>query len=150
MSALRIGRLDPSHRDAAASVYARAFADAADGSRKISAALSPPPGTLVSVFGAFAGKELAGILICNGTGARKTYAIDIVAVDPAHRRQGVAHALMERAERHISEEWMKGRGGRIRLVDATKTGSLSYEKMGYRQECPDRPEFMFTLVKKIA
>lgn len=47
-------------------------------------------------------------------------------VDPAHRRQGIAKQLMQRAQRYL-----KGIGCTRAVLHASETGKLVYRRLGY-------------------
>ncbi|RIV37246.1 GNAT family N-acetyltransferase [Micromonospora radicis] len=58
----------------------------------------------VRVFGAYRAGELVGVLIgSRSAGQGRTGHVDLVAVDPAWRRQGIGRALLTRVERALAE-----------------------------------------------
>ena len=56
--------------------------------------------------------------------------IGMVLVLPAHRRRGIATALM----RHVLG-WLHESGNPISKLDATEMGRPLYERLGFREEC---------------
>ncbi|MEU6074628.1 GNAT family N-acetyltransferase [Micromonospora sp. NPDC047074] len=57
----------------------------------------------VVALGAYRGAELVGALVCSVSARYAQHGhVDLVAVDPAHRRQGVARALLASAERALA------------------------------------------------
>ncbi|MEH0969662.1 GNAT family N-acetyltransferase [Micromonospora sp. CPCC 205546] len=57
----------------------------------------------VVALGAYRGTDLLGVLVCSGAaGDARLGHVDLVAVDPAHRRGGVGRALLSSAERILA------------------------------------------------
>jgi ribosomal protein S18 acetylase RimI-like enzyme len=92
---------------------------------------TPPPGTRGEVCVAEVGERLRGYVCIEYREWNRLGQLQGLAVDPAHKRRGIAAALVHRAEKFV--RWEGGRGLYADTPVTNEAGRSFYEALGYRQ-----------------
>jgi GNAT superfamily N-acetyltransferase len=81
-------------------------------------------------FAAVDGEQVVGTATTTSFGTELAW-IGMVLVDPSRRNQGIGRQLLNQCL-----EYLRGKGVRCIKLDATPTGQILYEKLGFQVEWP--------------